>query len=75
MTSSEVVRTRHHICRFLRRSLVLNDNRTHPSGALYIYCPVDRDASLSSSYVNMIGSLAKNHHSFKFVQNRSKIYW
>ena len=24
MTSSEVVRTRHHICRFLCRSLVLN---------------------------------------------------
>ena len=39
------------------------------------YCKDDRDASLSSSYVNMIGPLAKNCHSFKFVQNRSKIFW
>ena len=39
------------------------------------YCPVDRDALLSSSYVNMIGPLAKNCHSFKFVQNRSEIFW
>ena len=41
----------------------------------YTYCNDDRDASLSSSYVNIIGTLAKNRHSFKFVQNRSKIFW
>ena len=28
-----------------------------------------------SSYVNMIGSLAKERHRFKFVQNRSKVFW
>ena len=39
------------------------------------YCKDDRDASLSSSYVNVIGPLARNCHSFKFVQNRSKIFW
>ena len=39
------------------------------------YCMDDRDASLSSSYVNMIGTLAKNRHSFKYIQNRSKIFW
>ena len=40
-----------------------------------LYCKDDRDTSLSSSYVNMIGPLAKSCHSFKFVQNRSKIFW
>ena len=28
-----------------------------------------------SSYVNMIGSVAKERHRFKFVQNRSKVFW
>ena len=41
----------------------------------FIYCKYDRDSAFSSSYVNMIGPLAKNRHSFKFVQNRSKIFW
>ena len=39
------------------------------------YCKDNQDASLSLSYINMIGPLAKNRHSFKFVQNRSKIFW
>ena len=41
----------------------------------FLYCKDDRDSAFSSSYVNMIGLLAKKLHSFKFIQNCSKILW
>ena len=45
------------------------------SGSKGQYCKDDLYSTFSSLYVNMIGLFAKNCHSFKFVQNRSKIFW